>query len=100
MWLASLVLHIAPHYTTSSGVVLRRSGRRAGGRCVALGHATIDDKVGTVDKTGLVAGKEKHSLCLLDGLAEAASGEVDFAAVTLLSVVAKPVLQEGSAADG
>lgn len=85
------------HVTDLSGVVLRRRSRRAGRRCVALGHTAIDHEIRAVDKAGLVAGQEEHSLRLLDGLTEAAGGEVDFAAVALLSVVAKPVLEERGA---
>lgn len=62
-----------------------------------LGHATVNDKVGAVDEAGLVAGEEEDGLGLLDGLAEAAGGEVDFTAVALLLVVAEPVLEKRGA---
>ena len=82
----------------SPGVVARRSSRRARGRCVALRHSAVDDKVRAVDEAALVAGQEEHGLRLFDGLAEAAAGEVDFAAVALLGVVAEPVLEQRCAA--
>lgn len=62
-----------------------------------LGHATVNDKVGTVNEAGLVTGKEDDGLGLLDGLTEAASGEVDLTAVALGLVVTEPVLEERSA---
>lgn len=80
-------------------IVLRRCGRRASRRCVALGHTAIDDEIRAIDEARLVAGQEENSLGLLDGLAEAAAGEVHFAAVTLLGVVTEPVLQEGCAGE-
>lgn len=83
----------------SSGVVLGRLGRRAGGRCVALGHTTVDDKVCAVDETALVAGQEENCLRLLNGFAKATAGEVDFAAVALLGVITEPVLEKGSAGE-
>lgn len=62
-----------------------------------LGHAAIDDKVCTVDETALITCKEQNGLCLLNGLAEAAAGEVHLTAVTLSLVVAEPVLEKWSA---
>ena len=79
------------------GVVAGRSSRRAGGRCVALGHSAVDDEVRAVDEAALVASQEEDCLRLLDSLAETAAGEVDFAAVALLNVVAEPVLEQGCA---
>jgi hypothetical protein len=80
-----------------SGVVLGCLGGGAGRRCVALGHTAINDKVCTVDEAALVAGQEQNRLSLLDSFTEATSGEVDLAAVTLLSVVTEPVLEERGA---
>lgn len=79
------------------GVVAGRSSRRAGGRCVALSHSAVNDKVRAVDEAALVASQEEDCLRLLDSLAETAAGEVDFAAVALLNVVAEPVLEQGCA---
>lgn len=62
-----------------------------------LGHATVNDKVGAVDEAGLVTGEEDDGLGLLNGLTEAASGEVDLTAVALGLVVAEPVLEKRSA---
>lgn len=80
-----------------SCVVLGRIEGRSSGSSVALGHTAINDKVGSVDEATLVARKEEDTLSLLDGLAKAACGEVDFAAMALLLVVTKPVLQKRSA---
>jgi hypothetical protein len=81
-----------------TGVVVRCLCRRSLGGGVAPRHTAIDHKVGAVDEAALVAGKEENRLSLLNGLAEATSGEMDFTAVALCLVVAKPVLEEGSAA--
>ena len=67
-------------------------------RDVALSHASVDDKVGSVDEAALIAGKEKHSLCEFDSLAKASSGEVDLAAVALRLVISEPVLEKRGAA--
>ena len=85
---------VLPHPYTLPRIVLRRRSRGPSRRCVALGHAAIDDEIRAVDKACLVAGQEENSLRLLDGLAEAAAGKVHFAAMPLLGVVAEPVLQE------
>lgn len=61
-------------------------------------HAAVNHEIRAVDEAALVAGKEKHCLSLLNSFTEAASREVDFAAVTLGLVVAEPVLKEGGAA--
>lgn len=47
-----------------------------------------------VDEAGLVAGQEDDGVGLLNGLAEAAGGEVHLAAVALGLVVTEPVLEE------
>lgn len=67
------------------------------GSDIGLSHTTINHKVSAVDETALVAGKEKHGLGLLDGLTEAAAGEVHLATVALGLVVSEPVLQKRSA---
>jgi hypothetical protein len=79
-------------------VVDRGLRGRALGRCVALGHAAVDNKVGAVNEAALVTSKEHDGLRLLHGLAESAGREVDFAAVALGRIVAEPVLEEGCAA--
>jgi hypothetical protein len=81
----------------SASVVGRRLCRGTLGGGVATCHTTINNKVGTVDKAALIAGKEKNGLSLLNSLTEAASGEVDLAAVALGFVVSEPVLEKGSA---
>lgn len=80
-----------------ASVVLRWLRGRALRRDVALGHTTVDHKVRSIDEAALVTGKEKNCLCLLDSLAEATSGEVDFTAVPLRGIIAQPVLQERGA---
>lgn len=80
-----------------SGVVPGCLSRRAGGRCVALGHAAIDNEIRAVDKAGLVAGQEKNCLSLLNSLTETTAREVDLTAVALLLVITKPVLEEWGA---
>jgi len=93
--LATQSAHIVlPRSCSLPGVVLRRRSRGTSRRCVALSHTAINDEIRAINEARLVAGQEKDSLGLLDGLAEAAAGEVDFAAVALLGVVAEPVLQE------
>lgn len=62
-----------------------------------LAETTVHHKVCTIDEAALVAGQEDHGVCLLDGLAEAAAGEVDLTAEALGVVITEPVLQEGSA---
>lgn len=49
-----------------------------------------------VDEAGLIGSEEEDGLGLLDGLAEATSGEVNLATHALGDVVAEPVLEEGS----
>lgn len=61
---------------------------------VAPGHAAIDNEISTIDEAALVAGKEKDSLGLLNGLTEPAGGEVNFTAMSLGSVITEPVLEE------
>lgn len=79
------------------GIVVRRLSRRTLGCRVAPRHATIDHEIRSVDEAALVTSKEQDCLSLLNSLSEAASGEVNLATVTLLLVVAEPVLEEGSA---
>ena len=80
--------------TPLSCIVLGWLGRWSIRSGVTSRHTTIDNKVSTVDEAALVAGKEEDTLGLLDGLAKATGWEVDFAAVALSLVVAKPVLQQ------
>lgn len=77
-----------------TSVVLGRLRWRSLGRDIAFRHASIDDKVGSVHEAALVAGEKKDCLGLFYGFAEAAGWEMDFAAVTLGLIVAKPVLEE------
>ena len=77
-----------------SGIVLGRLSRWASRCRVALSHTTIDNEVCAIDEAALVAGQEKHCLGLLDCLTKAACGEVNLAAVALLSIVTEPVLEE------
>lgn len=63
---------------------------------IALCHSAVYDEISAVDEAALVAGEEENGLGLLDGFAEAAGGEVDFAAVALGLVVTEPVLEERS----
>lgn len=79
------------------GQILRGLGSRALGGNIRAGHAPIDHKVRAVHEAALVAGEEQDCLRLLDGLAEAARGEVDLAAVALGEIVSEPVLEEGRA---
>lgn len=67
--------------------VFRSSSRRAFRGNVCLGHASIYDKIASIDETALVAGKEHDRMRLLDGLAEPACREVNLAAVTLGLVI-------------
>ena len=62
-----------------------------------LAHATVNNKVGSIDKAALVTGQEDHRMSLLNGLSEPSHGEMHFAAVTLGLVITQPVLQEWSA---
>lgn len=71
--------------------------RRSLRRSITPRHTAINHKVSAVDKAALITSQEENGLGLLNRLAEAARGEVDFAAVTLGLVVAEPVLEEGSA---
>jgi hypothetical protein len=71
--------------------------RRSLRRSITPRHTTINHKVRAVNKAALIASQEENGLGLLNCLAEAARGKVDFAAVTLGLVVAEPVLEEGSA---
>ena len=75
-------------------IVLGWLGRRTIRSSVTSRHTTIDNEVSTVDEAALVAGKEEDALSLLDGFAEATGWEMDFAAVALSFVVAKPILQQ------
>jgi len=61
-----------------------------------LGHATIDNKVSSVDKAALVTGQEDNSVCLFNSLTETSSREVNLTTLALGLVVTQPVLQEGS----
>jgi hypothetical protein len=81
----------------STSVVERWLSRRSLRGGVTPRHTAIDYKVGTVDEAAFVAGKEKYRLGLLNSLAEATTGEVNLAAVTLGLVITQPVLEEGSA---
>lgn len=76
---------------------MRRLRRRSLRRSIAPRHTAINHKVRAVDEAALIASQEENGLSLLNRLAEAAGREVDFAAVTLGLVVAKPVLEEGGA---
>ena len=62
-----------------------------------LRHPPINHEIGAVDETGFVAGEEKHGVGLFDGFAEAAGGEMDFAAVAFGGVGAEEGLEEGCA---
>ena len=90
------LLHRQPTLPTE---VDRRLRRGTLSRHVRPRHAAVDDEVGPVDEAAFVACEEEDGLGLLDGFAEAASGEVDFAAVALGGVVAEPVLEEGGAGE-
>lgn len=57
-----------------------------------LAQTTVNNKVGTIDEAALITGKENNGMCLLDGLAETTTGEVDLTTETLGVVVAEPVL--------
>ena len=59
-----------------------------------LAHAAINDEIGAVDKTALIAGEEEYRLGLLDCFAEAASWKVQFAALSLGYIIAEPVLEK------
>ena len=91
--------HHQPHHT-SPRKISRRLRRGPLRRHVRPRHAAVDDEVGPVDEAALVAGEEEDGVRLLDGLAEAAGGKVDFAAVALGGVVAEPVLEERGAGEG
>ena len=87
----------------NSGTLVVGSGRRvvngrfrgwALGCDVTAAHATVDDEVGAIDEAALVAGEEHDCLGLLDGFAEAAVWEVDFASVALFGIITEPVLQQ------
>jgi hypothetical protein len=80
-----------------TGVVVRCLRGRALGGGVAPGHTAVDNEISAVDEAALVAGKEENRLSLLNGLAKATSGEVNFTTVALGLVVAEPILEEGSA---
>lgn len=73
----------SPWILTTECEVARWFGRRSLRSNVTLGHASVDNEIGAVDKAALIAGEEQDGLSLLDGLPEAAGGKVDFAAVTL-----------------
>jgi hypothetical protein len=80
-----------------TSVVVRCLCGWALGGGVAPGHTAIDNKISAVNEAALVTGKEEYRLSLLNGLAKATSGEVNFTTVALGLVVAEPVLEEGSA---
>jgi hypothetical protein len=61
-----------------------------------LGHATVDDKVSSVDKAALITGQEDNSVCLLNSLTETSSREVNLTTLALGLVITQPVLQERS----
>ena len=61
-----------------------------------LRHPSIHHKVGPIDEAAFIAGEEEHGLGLLNGFTESTRRKVDFAAVPLSSIVAEPVLKEGS----
>ena len=90
---------MAHHRPTSPTEIGRRLRRGTLSRHVRPRHAAVDDEVGPIDETALVAGEEEGGLSLLDGFAEAAGGEMDFAAVALGGVVAEPVLEERGAGE-
>lgn len=95
-WIVTLLDRTSTERRLAS-VVGRRLSGRALGRDVALGHAAIDNEIRAVDEARLVAGEENNSLGLLDGLTEAASGEVNLTTVALGLVITEPVLEERSA---
>jgi hypothetical protein len=74
--------------------VRRGSSSRTFGCDISLGHTAVNDKVAAVDEAGFIRSQEENSLCLLDGLTEAAGREVNLTPVTLRLVVSEPVLQE------
>jgi hypothetical protein len=64
-----------------------------------LGHATIDNKIRTVNETAFVTSKEKNSLRLLDSLAESARGEMNLTTMSLFCIIAEEVLEQWSTVD-
>lgn len=57
-----------------------------------LSQSSVNNKVCGIDETALIARKEEHRICLLNGLAKPAAWKVNLAAVALCLVVAEPVL--------
>lgn len=58
-----------------------------------LAETTIHHEVCAIDEAALITRQEHHGVCLLNGLAEAATGEMHLTAEALSVVVTKPVLQ-------
>jgi len=85
---------LPPSNTHLSCIVLGWLGRWTIRSGVTSRHTTINNKVSTVYEAALVAGKEEDALSLLDGFTKATGWEMDFAAVALSFVVAKPILQQ------
>jgi hypothetical protein len=77
-----------------ASVVVRCFRRWSLGGSVASRHAAVNHKVCAIDKTALVARKEKNCLSLLNGFTKTTSGEVDFTTVALGLVIAEPVLEK------
>lgn len=69
-------------------------------RLTYLAHSTVNNKVSSVDKAALVAGKENDGVSLLDGLTETAGREVNLTTETFGLVIAQPVLEKGGAIGG
>lgn len=78
----------------------QKSSKENGDVKTHLGHAAINDEIGPVHKTALIASEEDNGLGLLDGFAEAASWKMHFAALSLGYIVAEPVLEERRAVVG
>ena len=62
-----------------------------------LGHTAVNNKVSAVDEAALITGQEYNGMCLLNGLTETTSGEVNLTALTLGLVIAQPILEKRSA---
>lgn len=97
-------LRLHSHTATSSltnnqrnrlfGVIRGRRRRGAFRGNVALRHTTIHDEIRAIDKAALIAGKEQHSLGLLNSLSKTTSREMDLTTMSFGRVVTEPVLQE------
>lgn len=92
-----LSLQHSSQESSLASIVLRRLRWWPIGRGIAASHTAVNNEVSPVDEAALITRKEEDALGLLNGLTEAAGGEMDFSSVALCCIIAEPILQKWSA---